>query len=139
LDGFPRTVPQAEFLEKSGVRIDLVIEIDVADEEIIKRMSGRRVCPKCGATYHIEYKKSVRGLYCDRCNDEDVELTIRKDDSPEVVLSRLETYHKQTEPLKDFYESRGILRIVQGQDEVKDTSKLTFETIRKYFKNINQV
>ena len=132
LDGFPRTVPQAEYLEKSGVAIDLVIDIDVPDEKIIERMSGRRVCPMCGASYHIIYKPSHRGDICGRCEHR---LIIRDDDKPEVVLSRLETYHSQTAPLKGFYGERGILRTVIGQEEVADTTRLTFDIIESF--NIN--
>ena len=126
LDGFPRTVPQAEYLEKSGVVIDLVIDIDVPDEKIIERMSGRRACPMCGATYHIIYKPSHRGDICGRCESR---LIIRNDDKPEVVLNRLEKYHRDTEPLKGFYGDRGILKTVIGQEEVADTTKLTFDVI----------
>ena len=111
LDGFPRTVPQAEALTAMGVDIDVVLNIEVADERIVTRMSGRRTCPGCGATYHIVYKPSEKGDMCDKCG---AELTIRKDDDPAVVLSRLETYHKETEPLKDYYEKLGILKTVEG-------------------------
>ena len=131
LDGFPRTVPQAEYLEKSGIVIDLVIEIYVPDEKIVERMSGRRVCPLCGASYHIIYKPSHRGDICGRC---EARLIIRNDDKPEVVLSRLETYHNQTEPLKDFYGERGLLKTVIGQEEVEDTTRLTFEVIENFSK-----
>jgi len=127
LDGFPRTVPQAEYLEKSGVVIDLVIEIFVPDDKIIERMSGRRICPLCGASYHILYKPSHRGDICGRCEGR---LIIRNDDKPEVVLNRLEIYHRDTAPLKDFYGSRGILKTVIGQEEVADTTRLTFEVIQ---------
>jgi len=129
LDGFPRNVPQAEFLEKSGVVIDLVIDIHVPDEKIIERMSGRRMCPLCGATYHIVYKPSHRGEICGRC---EARLIIRDDDKPEVVLSRLETYHEQTEPLIDFYGEKGILKTVIGQEEVEDTTKLTFAVVENF-------
>ncbi|MCL2775067.1 MAG: adenylate kinase [Oscillospiraceae bacterium] len=132
LDGFPRTVPQAEYLEKSGVVIDLVIDIDVPDEKIIERMSGRRVCPDCGASYHVVYKPSKKGDMCDKCGKG--KLIVRNDDKPEVVLSRLQTYHEQTKPLKDFYAKKGILKTVIGQEEVADTTNLTFEVI-KNFKN----
>ena len=129
LDGFPRTVPQAEYLEKSGVVIDLVINIYVPDEKIVERMSGRRVCPGCGASYHIVYKPSHRGDTCGRCEHK---LIIRNDDKPEVVLSRLETYHRDTKPLEDFYGSKGILETVIGQEEVADTTRLTFDIIEKF-------
>ncbi|MCL1858212.1 MAG: adenylate kinase [Oscillospiraceae bacterium] len=129
LDGFPRTVPQAEYLEESGVVIDLVIDIYVPDDKIIERISGRRVCPMCGASYHIIYKPSHRGNICGRCESR---LIIRDDDKPEVVFSRLETYHGQTEPLIDFYKNKGVLETVIGQEEVDDTSKLTFEVIQNF-------
>ena len=98
LDGFPRTIPQAEALDAMGVRIDRVIDIEVPDEKIAARLSGRRVCLKCGATYHTEYKKPKTEGVCDVCGDK---LVQRKDDMPETVLDRLKTYHEQTEPLKD--------------------------------------
>lgn len=126
LDGFPRTVPQAEALEKMGIVIDLVIDIEVPDEKIIERMSGRRVCPKCGASYHTVYNRSADGETCDKCGEK---LTVRKDDAPEVVKTRLETYHEQTEPLKDFYSKMGKLEIVVGQEEVADTTALTLALI----------
>lgn len=126
LDGFPRTVPQAEALEEMGVSIDFVIDIEVPDDRIVERMSGRRVCAKCGASYHTVYNPSAKGELCDKCGDK---LTIRKDDAPEVVKSRLETYHELTEPLKDFYSERGKLGIVEGQEELSDTTALTLALI----------
>ena len=111
LDGFPRTIPQAEALDNMGIIIDKVVEIDVPDENIVKRMSGRRVCKACGSSYHIENKKpKVEGV-CDSCSGE---LQIRKDDAPETVLDRLNVYHEQTEPLKDFYAKCGKLCSVEG-------------------------
>lgn len=126
LDGFPRTIPQAEALDKMGVVIDKVIDIEVPDEKIVTRMSGRRVCPNCGASYHIEYKKPAKDGVCNSC---DSELIIRKDDKPEVVLDRLNVYHEQTEPLKDYYAKAGKLVIVEGQEEVKDTTALTLKAL----------
>ena len=126
LDGFPRTVPQAEALDAMGIGIDLVIDIEVPDEAIIARMSGRRVCSQCGASYHIEYNPSADGVTCDVCG---TALTIRRDDAPEVVRSRLQIYHEQTEPLKAYYEATGKLKTVIGQIEVADTTRLTFEAI----------
>lgn len=126
LDGFPRTVVQAQALDEMGVEMDVVVSIEVADEEIISRMSGRRVCAKCGATYHTEFKPSADGVHCD--NDGEV-LTQRKDDSPEVVADRLKVYHEQTEPLKDYYASKGIVKTVYGQKSVDDTTRLTDEAI----------
>lgn len=126
LDGFPRTIPQAEALDEMGVRIDKVIDIEVADEKIASRLSGRRVCLKCGATYHTEFKKPNTEGICDACGDT---LVQRKDDMPETVLDRLKTYHEQTEPLKGYYEKKGILRVVEGQEEVADTTALTFKAL----------
>ncbi len=126
LDGFPRTIPQAEALDEMGVRIDKVIDIEVADEKIAARLSGRRVCLKCGATYHTEYKKPKADGVCDACGEA---LVQRKDDMPETVLDRLKTYHEQTEPLKGYYEKKGILRVVEGQEEVADTTALTFKAL----------
>lgn len=126
LDGFPRTIPQAEALDNMNVRIDRVIDIEVPDEKIAARLSGRRVCLKCGATYHTQYKKPQFDGVCDACGDN---LVQRKDDMPETVLDRLNTYHQQTEPLKDYYEKKGILRVVEGQEEVADTTALTFKAL----------
>ena len=128
LDGFPRTVAQAEALEKMGVNIDLVIDIEVPDEKIIERMTGRRVCAKCGASYHTVYNPSKDSKNCDKCGEE---LTIRKDDAPEVVKSRLATYHEQTEPLKEYYSKTGKLAVVVGQEEVADTTALTLGLIEE--------
>lgn len=126
LDGFPRTIPQAEALDAMGIVIDKVIDIEVADEAIAKRMSGRRVCPKCGASYHLEYKKPSKDGICDACGDS---LVQRKDDAPETVLERLKVYHSETEPLKDYYSKTGKLKIVEGQDEVAQTTALTFKAL----------
>ena len=126
LDGFPRTIPQAEALDEMGVRVDKVIDIEVPDEKIAARLSGRRVCLKCGATYHTEFKKPKTEGICDACGDT---LVQRKDDMPETVLDRLKTYHEQTEPLKGYYEKKGILRVVEGQEEVVDTTALTFKAL----------
>ena len=126
LDGFPRTIPQAEALDAMGINIDCVLSIEVPDEKIVARMSGRRVCPACGASYHIEYKKPKCDGVCDLCG---ASLTIRKDDQPETVLDRLHVYHEQTEPLKDYYESTGKLRTAIGQEEVADTTRLTLAAL----------
>lgn len=126
LDGFPRTIPQAEALDAMGVIIDKVIDIEVPDEKIAARMSGRRVCKNCGSSYHLEYKAPKAEGVCDAC---DGELIQRKDDAPETVLDRLAVYHKQTEPLKDYYSKKGILRIVEGQEEIADTSALTLKAL----------
>lgn len=122
LDGFPRTIPQAIALEKLGVQIDVVLSLEVSDETIIGRMSGRRVCGKCGATYHIQSNPSKDNKTCDKCGSE---LTMRKDDDPAVVKSRLETYHKETEPLLDYYKKKGIVKTVIGQESLEATTSLT--------------
>ena len=127
LDGFPRTVPQAEALDAMGVKIDKVVEIYVPDETIKQRVSGRRVCLDCGATYHVDFKPSKVAGVCDACEKE---LVVRKDDQPETVISRLKTYHEQTAPLKGYYEAQGKLVTVEGQDKVEDTSRATLEAIR---------
>ena len=126
LDGFPRTVPQAQALDEMGVSIDLVVEIEVEDKRIVDRMSGRRVCAACGATFHTLYLPSKDGEKCDRCG---ADLTIRPDDMPEVVLDRLKVYHELTEPLKEYYGEKGILKVVKGQEKVEDTTSLTFKAI----------
>jgi adenylate kinase len=126
LDGFPRTVPQAIALEEMGVKIDKAIEIYVADEKIIERMSGRRVCEKCGASYHILFKPSKDGVTCDI---DGAKLIIRRDDAPETVKERLHVYHEQTEPLKDFYQKRKKLFVVEGQAQVADTTRFTIELL----------
>lgn len=126
LDGFPRTVPQAEALDEMGIDIDKVIDIEVPDEKIVARMSGRRVCGGCGASYHMLYKKSEKEGICNSCG---AELVQRNDDKPETVLERLEVYHTQTEPLKDFYQAKGKLRIVEGQEEIADTTALTLKAL----------
>ena len=127
LDGFPRTIPQAKALDAMGVKIDAVLSIEVADEKIVERMSGRRACA-CGATYHNAYKPSRVDGICDKCG---AQLYIRKDDTPETVLNRLNTYHEQTEPLKDYYAEKGVLLVVEGQEEVADTTRLTFEALSR--------
>jgi len=126
LDGFPRTIPQAEALETMGIEIDKVVDIEVPDEKITARLSGRRVCEKCANSYHMIYKfPKVEGI-CDACGGK---LIQRKDDAPETVQARLVEYHAMTEPLKDFYEKLGKLKIVEGQEEVADTTKLVFEAL----------
>ena len=126
LDGFPRTVPQAEALDEMGIEIDKVIDIEVPDEKIAARMSGRRVCQGCGASYHLLYKKPEKDGMCNSCGSE---LVQRKDDHPDTVLERLAVYHTQTEPLKEFYEKKGKLRIVEGQEEIADTTALTLKAL----------
>ena len=118
LDGFPRTIPQAEALDAMGAKVDAVLSLEVADEKIIERMSGRRVC-KCGASYHVVYLPSKVDGVCDKCGDA---LYIRDDDAEATVRKRLETFHAQTEPLKDYYGAKGLLVTVQGREEVEDTT-----------------
>ncbi|MCR5604330.1 MAG: adenylate kinase [Lachnospiraceae bacterium] len=121
LDGFPRTIPQAEVLDKAVAElnesIDFAINVDVKDESIIKRMSGRRACLKCGATYHIEHIPPKQEGICDSCGSE---LVLRDDDKPETVKKRLSVYHEQTQPLIDYYSKKGILREVNGSQDMKD-------------------
>ena len=126
LDGFPRTIPQAKALDDMGIVIDKVIDIEVADENIAKRMSGRRVCKSCGSSYHTEYKKPAKEGVCNACGGE---LVRRKDDAPETVLERLKVYHEETEPLKEYYASKGKLVTVEGQEEVSDTTALTLKAL----------
>lgn len=126
LDGVPRTVAQAEALEAMGIEIDKVVDIEVADDTIVKRLSGRRVCSACGASYHTIYKPSAKPDECDRCGGR---LIVRKDDEPTTILERLKVYHELTEPLVDFYKKRGKLVVVEGQEEVADTTKLLFEKL----------
>ncbi len=119
LDGFPRTVPQAEGLEKLGVNIDHVVSIEISDDEIISRMTGRRVCLKCGATYHVVANPPKAEGICDSCGDE---LVIRDDDKVETVRHRIEVYHAQTEELKVFYKNKGKLRLVDGKQSIEDAN-----------------
>ena len=128
LDGFPRTIPQANVLKdalsKQNDKIDFAINVDVPDENIVRRMSGRRACVTCGATYHIEHVPPKTEGVCDKCGSN---LILRDDDKPETVLNRLKVYHEQTQPLIDFYNADGILKSVDGTIDVKDV----FESIVK--------
>ena len=126
LDGFPRTVDQAKALDEMNIKMDGVVSIEVEDEAIITRLGGRRLCGKCGSSYHVEYKPTAVAGVCDKCGGE---LIIRADDKPEVIKSRLDVYHAQTEPLKDFYAAKGILKTVIGQEEIDDTTALTIAAI----------
>ena len=119
LDGFPRTVAQAEALDQMGVAIDRVIEIDVPDEAIVTRMSGRRVCEGCGASYHLTHNPPAAEGVCDKC---DGKLVTRKDDDPKTVQQRLETYHRQTQPLVDYYQKAGKLRTIDGNQPLEEAS-----------------
>lgn len=121
LDGFPRTIPQAEVLDKAltelNDKIDYAINVDVPDENIVKRMSGRRACVACGATYHIEHIPPKKEGICDKCGET---LILRDDDKPETVLNRLKVYHDQTQPLIDFYTKKGVLKSVDGTVDMQD-------------------
>ena len=132
LDGFPRTIPQAEVLDKAltelGDAIDYAINVDVPDENIVKRMSGRRACLSCGSTYHMEHKQKKKEGVCDKCGNE---LVLRDDDKPETVLNRLEVYHKQTQPLIQFYEEKGVLRTVDGTKPMKEVFDSIVEILEK--------
>ena len=125
LDGFPRSIPQAEALDAMGVEIDVVLSLDVPDEKIIARMSGRRVC-HCGASYHINYfPPRVEGV-CDRCGNK---LYVRDDDCAETVANRLKTFHAQTKPLEAYYQAKGILKVVEGQEKIADTTALVLAAL----------
>ena len=121
LDGFPRTIPQAEALTRAlkdlGTKIDFAIDVDVPDENIVRRMSGRRACPGCGATYHIEFAKPAKEDICDVCGEK---LIIREDDKPETVQKRLDVYHSQTQPLIDYYREKGVLHTVDGTRKMEE-------------------
>ena len=121
LDGFPRTIPQAESLDKAlsalGESVDYAINVEVPDENIVNRMGGRRACVGCGATYHLAYAPTKKEGICDTCG---AELILRDDDKPETVKNRLDVYHKQTQPLIDFYQEKGILKGVDGTVPMDD-------------------
>ena len=126
LDGVPRTLPQAQALEERGVQIDHVVSIEVEDALIEGRMTGRRVCSQCGASYHVQANPPKAEGICDQCQGE---LVIRKDDAPETVRHRLEVYHRQTEVLKGFYQERGKLRLVDGNQPIEDANRKILEAI----------
>ena len=126
LDGFPRTIPQAEALENAGIDIDAAVSIEVNDETIVERMSGRRVCRECGATYHVVTKPPRKEGVCDLCGGE---LIIRADDTPETVKARLAVYHRETEPLTAFYAERGKLRLVNNASTIEGTTEEIFKAL----------
>ena len=126
LDGVPRTIAQAEALEKAGIVFDDVVSIEISDEVIMERMSGRRVCEHCGASYHLVAVPPKREGICDKCGGK---LVQRKDDAPETVKARLEVYHKETEPLKAFYAQRGLLKSVENQATVAETSQVILRAL----------
>jgi adenylate kinase len=130
LDGFPRTIPQAEELDKAlngmGLKLDKVLNIHLDDDVIVERMSGRRVCPSCGSSYHIKYNPPGDKNSCSQCSDKVIQ---REDDKEETVLKRLQEYHEQTEPLIDFYRKQGILFTVFGQEKVEDTTREVYKAL----------
>ena len=126
LDGVPRTIPQAEALEKAGIQFDAVVSIEISDDEIVERMGGRRVCENCGASYHIVNIPPKKEGVCDVCGGA---LKQRKDDDPETVRDRLAVYHKETEPLKGFYEARGILKTVDDYPTVEETTQAILKVL----------
>ena len=128
LDGVPRTIAQAEAMEKAGIVFDAVVSIEISDEEIMERMGGRRVCEACGSSYHVVAVPPKQEGICDACGGK---LVQRKDDAPETVKARLQVYHKETEPLKDFYESRGLLKSVDNLPSVADMSKAILKALGK--------
>ena len=119
LDGVPRTIPQAEAMEQMGIAIDAALSIEIADETIVERMSGRRTCRNCSQTFHVVFNPPKEEGVCDFCGGE---LTIRKDDAPETVKARLDTFHRETEPLKAFYAARGKLVCVDNQPSIEETT-----------------
>jgi len=126
LDGVPRTIAQAEALEKAGITFDAVVSIEISEEEILRRMSGRRVCGACGASYNVEFvPPRVEGI-CDSCGGK---LIQRKDDTPETVRERLKVYHTETEPLVDFYANRGLLRPVRSADTKEATTRAILDVL----------
>ena len=127
LDGVPRTIGQAEALDAAGVTFDHVLSIEISDEEIEERMEGRRVCQSCGAPYHVKAKPPKREGVCDSCGGP---LIQRDDDKPETVRHRLEVYHQETEPLKDYYQVKGILVPVDNQDTIEGTTKVIMEALQ---------
>src|SRR5574344_2121461 len=126
LDGVPRTIAQAEALEKAGIVFDDVVSIEISDEVIMERMSGRRVCEHCGASYHLVAVPPKQEGVCDKCGGKLVQW---KDDAPETVKARLEVYHKETEPLKAFYAQRGLLKSVENQPSVAETSQVILHAL----------
>ncbi|HHX17318.1 MAG TPA: adenylate kinase [Clostridium sp.] len=133
LDGFPRTIEQAEkldaILENMNVKLDKVLNIHVPGDEIVSRMSGRRVCSKCGASYHTEYKPTKEKDICDNCNANVIQ---REDDKEEIVRQRLETYHKQTEPLIEYYTKKGKLVTVKGREKIEDTTNEVIKALGEF-------
>ncbi|MGI6498597.1 MAG: adenylate kinase [Oscillospiraceae bacterium] len=126
LDGVPRTIAQAEALEQTGISFDAVLSIEISDGEIEARMTGRRTCPECGATYHVENSPPKQEGVCDKCG---AALIQRKDDMPETVKARLQVYHTETEPLKGFYEAQGLLKMISNQSSIEATTRIILEAL----------
>lgn len=126
LDGMPRTIPQAQALEDAGIVFDAALSIEISDETIIERMAGRRVCKDCGATFHVVNIPPKAEGKCDSCGGE---LITRKDDAPETVKDRLNVYHRETEPLKDYYASRGVLKSINNQVTVEETTHVVIKAL----------
>ncbi len=120
LDGFPRTIPQAEAMADMGIDLDFALNLDVSDDAIVERLGGRRECKNCAAPYHVKYNPPKEDGKCDKCGGE---LITRSDDVPETIRRRLEVYHEQTEPLIEFYAERGLLRTAKGCDKISDTTR----------------
>ncbi len=133
LDGFPRTIPQAEYLDRvlaeMDQKLDVVLNIHVEDSVIIKRLSGRRVCPSCGLTYHVTNNPPRDGKTCDNCKTSVIQ---RDDDKEDTVINRLKTYHEQTEPLIDYYNKKGLLLTVNGANKVEDTSNAVMKALGRF-------
>lgn len=126
LDGFPRTTEQAVALSESDIKIDKVLLLDVPDDVIVERLSGRRECKQCGTPYHIKFNPSAKGDICEKCGGE---LICRKDDNVDTVKNRIKIYHEKTEPIKAFYEKQGILVVAYGQDKLENTTKEVFSAL----------
>jgi adenylate kinase len=126
LDGFPRTVAQAEALDAMGQKIDTVLSIVASDEKIVERLSGRRLCGSCGASYHLVYNPTKDNKTCDKCG---ADLIIRKDDAPEVVKSRLDTYHVESEPVLTYYTEKGLVKSIETQEGVEETTRLVKQAL----------
>lgn len=126
LDGYPRDLNQAKALEQMGIAIDRVLYVHLGDEEIVKRLSGRRICQDCGETYHLEHQPSSLGDRCDRCGGK---LVVRKDDRPETIRERLETYHRVTHPVVEYYRSKGLLVEVESAGSVEETTRKTLSIL----------
>lgn len=126
LDGFPRTIVQAQALEKMGIELDCALNLSVSDDAIVKRLSGRRECKKCAAPYHVDFNPPKKEGICDKCGGE---LIMRADDVPETIRERLSVYHKETEPLTEFYRNNGLLKSIEGCDGIEETTRAVLEAL----------